>query len=361
MKTFPLIVFISLFLFCFVALTSHVDAIKKPKNNNLENKQKQEEDDDKKPLFERDEDPIIQKVRKLRNIALQSNDGKDFSKSIENLREAITHMHGRVFGEEKNKILDKKDQAQDASLYAQLLNDYGNVLTRVKEFNEAILVLEDAVAMNKQLYGATHPSYGLSVRNLAETYMQNKNFKQAVKKFKILRYHIERGLGKQHEAYVEVCLKISKAYEQLKLPKKAVQSLLKVIEAHGGMDELDDEGQGIGELFLQLTTLQTSLGQLKEALDAGYRAKRIFAVRDGKNSINYAFSLNAIAGVQVAQDQVKEAHENLQKAHKIAERLYGSNDPLVKESRRTLKSIESRIESSNPSRSSSTRENKDEL
>jgi tetratricopeptide (TPR) repeat protein len=290
----------------------------------------------------RDADPIIMEVRALRNAAMKHNDVRDHQSAITKLREALTKMHDRVFGPGRLAVTDKADLSQDAALYAQLLGDYGNVLIRAKQPEEAIDVLEDAVAMTERIFGPSHPSLGLSLRSLAEAYMANDNPRAAIKKYKTLRKHVRLGLGEQHEAYVEASLRIAEAYRKMDKHDKAAAAIEKMLRAQG--EHVNGLTKGIGEAYMELATAQLAQGKVDEAHHSAETARLIFRERDGDDTLAYAFSLNALAGVKMRRNEVAEAYELLQQAHRIALALFGKGDPIVQASAKTLREVRARLD-----------------
>ncbi|KAG1698873.1 RxLR effector protein sfi4 [Phytophthora capsici] len=285
----------------------------------------------------RDNDPVVQEIRGLRNSGMKLNDAKDFKGAIEKLREAITLLHNRVFGEGRHAITDPSEISQDAALYAQILNDYGSVLIRAKQYDEAIEVLEDSVTMVEKIYGDSHPSLGLSLRSLADAYMAKEEYKLAIKKYKTLRKHVKKGLDETHEAYIEASLRIAEGYKKLGNKKKNLKVLRDAVKAQG--TEINGLTTGIAELYMELSTAHTAVGEIDDALRAAETASAIFLQRDGEETLSYAFSLNALAGVKMRQKKVDEAVKLLEHAHKIAVKIYGENDPITQASAKTLKEV----------------------
>ncbi|KAE8989196.1 hypothetical protein PR003_g21343 [Phytophthora rubi] len=285
----------------------------------------------------RDSDPTIQKVRGLRNAGMKLNDAKDFQGAIEKLRGAITLLHARVFGEARHAVTDPAHVSQDASLYAQLLNDYGSVLLRAKQLDEAIEVLEDSVAMVDKIYGDSHPSLGLSLRSLADAYMAQDKFSQAIARYKTLRKHVKKGLGVTHEAYVEASLRIAEGYKKLGKKRQNLKVLKGAVKAQG--DNVNGLTQGIAELYMELSTAHVAVNEIDEALKAAEMASVMFLQRDGEETLAYAFSLNALAGVKMRQKKVDDAVKLLERAHKIAVKIYGVNDPITQASAKTLREV----------------------
>ncbi|CAH0485947.1 unnamed protein product [Peronospora farinosa] len=285
----------------------------------------------------RDDDPVIQKVRGLRNSGMKLNDAKNFKKSIEKLRGAITLLHKRVFGEDRHAITDPEILSQDASLYAQILNDYGSVLIRAKQYDEAIVVLEDSIAMVEKIYGDSHPSLGLSLRNLADAHMAKKQYSKAIGKYKTLRKHIKEGLGVTHEAYIETSLKIAEGYKKLGKKKQTLKVLKDAVEIQG--DKINGLTTGMAELYMELSTAHLTIKEIDEARKAGEMASAIFLQRDGEETLTYAFSLNALAGVKMRQKKVDDAIKLLEHAHRIAVKIYGEDDAITKASAKTLNDV----------------------
>lgn len=299
------------------------------------------------PKSARDDDPVIQLVRGLRNEAMKANDRKDYEKAVEKLREAITHMHYRVFGPGREEVEDPKDQAMDASMYAQILTDYGNVLVRAKLYVEAVDVLEDAVEILKRVYGESHPSFGLSTRSLADAYMAKKDYKNAIEKFKVLRKHVRLGLGKDHEAHVEANLRIGECYKELGDLKKAVKAYKKAVGM--GKDgvpsgEVTLVTKGVAETYMAMATALTMLGEMDEAAKAGELARSILKEREGEDTLAYAFSLNALAGVRMRQQKGSEAYQLLHQAHAIAVKIYGPKHEMARASAKTLKEVKTHLD-----------------
>lgn len=285
----------------------------------------------------RDDHPVIQEVRGLRNAGMKLNDERNFKEAIDKLRRAISLLHSRVFGEDRQAITDPEVISQDAALYAQILNDYGAVLIRAKHYDEAIEVLEDSVSMVQKIYGESHPSLGLSLRSLAEAYMAKKQYQVAIKRYKTLRKHVKRGLGPTHEAYIEASLKIAEGYKKLGQKEKSLKVLKDAVKAQGG--KVNGLTTGIAELYSELSTAHVAVGEIEDALRAAEIASAIFRQRDGEETLPYAFSLNAMAGVKMRQKKVDEAIALLERAHLIAVKLYGDKDPITQASAKTLREV----------------------
>ncbi|KAG7392179.1 hypothetical protein PHYPSEUDO_001902 [Phytophthora pseudosyringae] len=286
----------------------------------------------------RDNDPVVQEIRGLRNAGMKLNDARDFKGAIDKLRGALTLLHNRVFGEGRHAVTEPGDISQDAALYAQILNDYGSVLIRAKQYDEAIEVLEDSVAMVEKIYGDSHPSLGLSLRSLADAYMAKDEFKLAIKKYKTLRKHVKEGLGVTHEAYIEASMRIAEGYKKLGNKEKNLKVLKDAVKIQGG--EINGLTTGIAELYMELSTAHLAVGEFDDALRAAETASAIFLQRDGEDTLPYAFSLNALAGVKMRQKKVDEAIKLLKHAHRIAVKIYGENDPITQASAKTLKDVE---------------------
>jgi len=268
---------------------------------------------------------------------MKLNDARDFKGAIDKLRGALTLLHDRVFGEGRHAITEKEDLSQDAALYAQILNDYGSVLIRAKQYDEAIEVLEDSVAMVERIYGDSHPSLGLSLRSLADAYMAKEKYKKAISKYRTLRKHVKIGLGETHEAYIEASLRIAEGYKKLGNKKNTLKVLKDTVKAQGG--EINGLTTGVAELYMELSTAHLALNEVDHALRAAETASAVFLQRDGENTLTYAFSLNALAGVKMRQKQVDDAIELLEHAHQIAVKIYGENDAITQASAKTLKEV----------------------
>lgn len=291
----------------------------------------------------RDDDPMIKAVRKLRNTAMRHMDKKEYEQSIEKIREAIAKMHDRVFGEVRATIEDPKEQSMDAAYYAQLLSDYGTVLIRDQQYDEAADVLEDASAMAKKIFGDSHPSYGLAMRSLADAYMAKKEYRKAIDRYKTLRRHVKLGLGVSHEAYMEANLRIGEGYKRLGDLKRALKVYKKVIRDQDG--QVNMETKGMAEIFMELATTQNLLGvDADEALRNAEAAREMFKTRDGDDTIDYAFSLNALAGVKMREQKIDEAYQLLHQAHNIALRIYGEDHKMVLASGKTLQDVKKRMD-----------------
>ncbi|TYZ66908.1 hypothetical protein PybrP1_013180 [[Pythium] brassicae (nom. inval.)] len=295
------------------------------------------------PKSARDDDPVVKRVRKLRNAAMGLMDKREFAPAIEKMRAAISDMHARVFGDARASVTDPKDQAADAAYYAQLLSDYGSVLVRDRQFAEAVDVLEDSTKLTKKLFGESHPSYGLATRSLADAYMAQNEFRKAVDTYKTLRRHVKLGLGVAHEAYMEVNLRIAEGYKKLGDLARAVKVCQKAIRDQDGQVNLDTKG--VAELYMELAmALNLAGGDVAEAATHAEAAREMFRAREGEDSIEFAFSLNALAGVRMREQKVAEAHALLRQAHDIALRLYGKDHKMVHASEKTLRDVKARMD-----------------
>ncbi|KAG9412097.1 hypothetical protein AC1031_017726 [Aphanomyces cochlioides] len=293
----------------------------------------------------KDDDPALVEIRILRNDALKLKDKKNYGEAITKLDKAIRGL--RDLHESRT---DPKKRAADASLMAQSLSELGNVLMADKQFLSAKRVLEQAVDLSKRLFGPSHPSYSLALRNLGEVHLALDQHEDAIKSYSDLKSHAEKGLGKGHETVVDAARRIGESYEKLNKFDDAIQAYKDVLSDLGLGESIPKNlaasahEAGVGEIYQGLASCLMKRNKLKEALTYATVASGIMKRREGATSMAYAFTLNLMAGINTYLSSETKALEYLKKAQKIALKNHGEFHPLVSQGETNIKQLEERIQ-----------------
>ncbi|KAF0711533.1 Aste57867_5227 [Aphanomyces stellatus] len=294
---------------------------------------------------EKDDHPELFNIRTLRNDALKLKDKGSYEKAADKLDQAMRKL--QALHESRD---DPKKRAADASLMAQTLNELGNVLMADKQYETARRVLVQAVDLSKRIFGPSHPSYSLALRNLAEVYLALDQHEEAIEAYKKLKGHAEKGLGKGHETVIDAARRMGESYEKLHRYKKAIKVYKKVLGDIGlGGDSIPNEllpaahEAGVAELYQGLASCLMKSNQFDDALKFATLANKIIKRRDGATSMSYAFSLNLLAGTNTYMGRETDALKLLKDAQKIATKAHGENHPLIEQGERNIEQLEARI------------------
>ncbi|OQS05851.1 secreted RxLR effector peptide protein [Thraustotheca clavata] len=292
---------------------------------------------------ERDDDPRLQKIRILRNEALKLKDNRSYGKSVKKLDKAIRQL--RDLHESRT---DVKKRTADAALLGQTMTELGNVLALDQRYQDAERVLKQAVDLNLKVLGDSHPSYSLSLRNLAEVYMALDKYDEAISSYKTLKFHAQQGLGQQHSAVIDASRRMGESFEKIGKTKKAIK-VYKTILKQLDLPTPESSGPimsepGVGEIYMGLAGCLLKVNKLDEAIVYGERAEHIFRIRDGENSMTYAFSQNVLAGIYTHKGEEDIALDYLENAQRIAVREYGLTHDIVKAGQKNIEQLIDRIE-----------------
>ncbi|OQS01737.1 secreted RxLR effector peptide protein [Achlya hypogyna] len=277
----------------------------------------------------KDDDPALVKIRILRNEALKLKDKREFGQSVVKLDKAI-----RALRDLHESRTDDKKRTADAALLGQTLNELGNVLAMDHRYEDAERVLKQSVDLNLKVLGDSHPSYSLALRNLAEVYMALDKYDEAISSYKTLKFHAQQGLGKQHAACIDASRRMGESFMKLNKPKKAAKvykTILKQLDLPTPESSGEIMGEpGVGEIYMGLANALLKLNKLDDAIAYAERAEHIMRVRDGENSMNYAFTQNVLAGIYTHKGDEDTALDYLESAQRIAVREYGLTHEMVK-------------------------------
>ncbi|KDO28925.1 hypothetical protein SPRG_22180 [Saprolegnia parasitica CBS 223.65] len=291
----------------------------------------------------KEDDPALSKIRVLRNEALKLKDKRAYGQSVQKLDKAIRSL--RDLHESRT---DAKKRTADAALLGQTLNELGNVLALDQRYEDAERVLKQSVDLNLKVLGDSHPSYSLALRNLAEVYMALDKYDEAISSYKTLKFHAQQGLGQQHAACIDASRRMGESFQKLGKFKKAVKvykTILKQLDLPTPESSGEIMGEpGVGEIFMGLASSLLRVDKLDEAIQYGERAEHIMRVRDGENSMGYAFSQNVLAGIYTHKGEEDVALDYLETAQRIAVREYGLTHEIVKAGQRNIERLQDRVQ-----------------
>lgn len=278
-------------------------------------------------------------LRKLRNESFKLKDENRIGVALEKQEEAIGIIEDIVAQDD----LSKKDRITYSALQSQVYSDFSHLLALEKQYESALNYLSKARVILHKVYGTTHPSYGLLLRNVGDVYLEMGDYKNAIVTYKQLKYHLSKSLGVRHEAYMEATLQIGKAHTAMgnyKKAKRTYGTLLKQLQHEDGEGLEDEEGldtlPGIGHVYMGYSTALANLKEKEQALAYATRARKVLKAEKGSSSIEYAFSLNNLAGVYSTMGEHDKSISYLKAALRISKKIHGTQHPLVQEAERNL-------------------------
>lgn len=268
-------------------------------------------------------DGSIDEIRKLRNTGLQL-------KSQGKMEEALKVMEECV--EKVRKLATQDMSIEHASFYSQVLSDYGLTCGQMKKYTAAIEVLNASVQLTTRVFGPSHPAFSFALQTLAQIYEETHEIDKAIETYETIQVHMKQGLGESHESYIELLVQLA----QLHLLQQKFPKVITLLQDHVKTNNVD--------VLVHLSTALARSGSPSKAIRYAKQAVEVSRRKD-PTGLEYALSLNNLAGVLAVNKQEAEAVEHLQHALKIVEALYKSNShPMVVTGRKNLADLKAKVD-----------------
>lgn len=262
----------------------------------------------------------------------------------------------------RNEFLKTKKVSADEIVF---LVNQGIICKQIREYQSAREALELAIECKSRIASPNDPLFVTIYKALGETFQELKDFEQGEKYFlKALRIK-EVNMGGDHVELIPLYLSIADFYQKAEKNKEALICFEKALKISSMKDKSDEKTAKInfkiGEFFYKqkeygkaeqsfliafniyninkdyekiasiydyLGTLKMINGDLKEAESSYKLSMKNKELSSGKNSIDYAKSLNNLGKVYTMQNR-QEAEDLLNESLGIRERILGKNHPSL--------------------------------
>ena len=218
----------------------------------------------------------------------------------------------------------KKIASPNDPLFVSIYKTLAEILQTLKNFNEGEKYFLKAIEIKKINMGNDHSELVPLYLNLGEFYQNFEKEAKAVESYeKALQISKEKN-GDESNLTADVYFSIGKFYFNMKNNKKAEDAFLRSF----GIYDKNKESKKIAFSYDYLGLLNQLKGNLRDAESYFRLSAKIKAIRPGKDSLEYAKSLNNLGSLYNMQGK-KEAEPLLKESLSICEKKLGPNHPSL--------------------------------
>ena len=209
--------------------------------------------------------------------------------------------------------------------YAFLKREYGTLCIETGNFDKAVEALTESSNIIKNIYGDSHPSYAVTLNNLAVCYMNLPNLDEAVRLITIVLEIYEESYGKEDFNYITSLMNLADCYYQMEDYKQAIKTGREAKELF--LDSNQEDQSVYINISDHLLSSYYHNGNYKEALELGEEILQIKEQVFGKDDSQYASTLSEMASCYFYLGDYNNAIRLATEALEIREQVFGKEDP----------------------------------
>jgi CHAT domain-containing protein/Tfp pilus assembly protein PilF len=222
-------------------------------------------------------------------------------------------------------VLNEMLPQGENTAYATSLNSLALLYQKTRQYEKALpLALQD-LAITKKTLGEEHLDYAVSLNNLAVLYRKMGQYEKALPLFQQALAIRKKVLGEEHPDYGTVLSNLAPLYQDMGEYEKALplfQQALAITKKTLGEDHLD---YAIG--LNNLAILYQDMGQYEKALPLALQDLAIAKKQQGEEHPDYAVSLNNLAILYQDMGLFEQALPLVQQALTITKKQQGEEHP----------------------------------
>ncbi len=251
-------------------------------------------------------------------------------------REAIKYY-------EQALSIDKEVYGERHPNIATRLNNLGSAWKDLGEAKKAIEYFEQALSIDKEVYGEKHPHVAATLNNLGLAWQDLGEAKKAIEYFEQALSIVREAYGEKHPHVAATLNNLGLAWQILGDAKKAIeyyeQALSIVREAYG------EKHPHVATTLNNLGLAWKDLGDAKKAIEYFEQALSIVREVYGEKHSRVAATLNNLGGAWYALGDAKKAIRYFQGAYDIFREFYGDEHPDTKNAEKWLNSLRNKKKS----------------
>ncbi|MBE7384368.1 MAG: tetratricopeptide repeat protein [Leptolyngbya sp. SIO1E4] len=210
---------------------------------------------------------------------------------------------------------------------AQLLNNTGYYFNEQGRYEEAEPLYTQALEMNQQLLGKSHPSIALNLNNLAGLYQAQGRYEEAEPLLTQALEMNQQQLGQSHPSIALNLNNLAGLYKDQGRYEEAEPLLTQALEMRQQL--LGKSHPQVALSLNNLALLYRDQGRYEEAEPLYTQALEMFQQLLGKSHPQVALSLNNLAGLYKDQGRYEEAEPLCIQALEMSQQLLGQSHPQV--------------------------------
>ena len=232
------------------------------------------------------------------------------------------------------------DEAQ-ADVYGQL----GIVYSHSAKEVEAIAAFESAADLLHRKFKPSDPRISIAANRLADAHAQSGAHVQAVPLYQQLLTAMRAGLGVSHPGYRTTLGKLADSAAAAGRPKVAIKAIRETLDVLRQEPEGSQQAAELAKARVKLARALGDTGAYEEAFEHASAARKLYetgAVSDAE-SLDHAFSVNAVAGVLEKLGRDEEAIGTMALAAELAAERRPAHDPLVQAAQKNLAGLKTHV------------------
>ncbi|NCS31626.1 MAG: CHAT domain-containing protein [Microcystis aeruginosa F13-15] len=218
-----------------------------------------------------------------------------------------------------------KSLGTDHPDYAGSLNNLAALYKSMGQYEQALPLHQQALAIRGKSLGTDHPEYAGSLNNLAALYKSMGQYEQALPLHQQALEILGKSLGTDHPDYAHALNNLAILYQSMGQYEDALPLLQQVLEIQH--KSIGNNHHEYAVCLHILANLYQSIKQYKDALFFYQKALEIERKTIGTDHPHYAACLNDLALLYKSMGEYGEAIPLLQQALKIRHQSLGSKHP----------------------------------
>ncbi|PKL93137.1 MAG: hypothetical protein CVV20_05190, partial [Gemmatimonadetes bacterium HGW-Gemmatimonadetes-1] len=243
----------------------------------------------------------------------------------------IVYILTSRYEEAQSLLLQAVQAHQEADPYspdhATARNALGTLLSRQGRHEEALAMLEEAVALRVNLFGTDHPATSIAVSNLGIALLESGDPAGAEIHLLEALAVDERLLGEDHPSLSILLMQVASAKRGMGEMDEAIDYLNRALAIQ--RMHFEENHPSIATALSGLGTVYLMSEEWAEAERVLEQAIAIDEVAFGPASREIAINLSQLGTVRLRQGKLDEAETLLQRSHDIAFELFGEQHSLV--------------------------------
>ena len=227
-----------------------------------------------------------------------------------------------------NVALAKRNFGTDHPDYATCLNNLAGLLKAKGEYEKAEPLYREALEISKKALGTDHPTYATSLNNLAELFRAKDEYEKAEPLYREALEISKKALGTEHPNYATSLNNLAGLFQAKSEYEKAEPLYQKALEIR--KTTLGEKHPSYATNLNNLAGLLKAKGEYEKAEPLHEEALEIRKKALGTDHPSYAASLNNLAELFRAKDEYKKAEPLYQEALEIIKNALGADHPTTK-------------------------------
>jgi tetratricopeptide (TPR) repeat protein len=218
------------------------------------------------------------------------------------------------------------------------LNNIGSAWHALGEHKKAIEYYEQALSIDKVVYGDRHSEVATDLNNIGSAWDDLGEPKKAIKYYEQALSIDKAVYGDRHPAVAIMLSNIGSAWDALGGHKKAIEYFEQALSI--GKEVYGDRHPAVATRLNNIGLAWKALGEHKKAIEYFEQALSIDKEVYGDRHPAVATMLNNIGSALYALGDLHRAKEYFQQAYSIFRELYGDEHPHTKTVKKSLDSLE---------------------